>query len=370
MAKTIKVGSRKSQLALIQTNGVVNQLKKYFPEIDFQIIAMTTTGDNILDTALSKIGEKSLFTRELEMALLTDEVDFVVHSLKDVPTELPAGLVVGAICKRDDPRDALVLRKDHNSFENLSSLPPGSVIGTSSLRRSAQLKRKHPNLKISDVRGNLNTRLRKLDEMKQFDALVLAVAGLERMNWSDRISHILESDECMYAVGQGAVAVECRQNDLSILSLLSVITDFPTLVSCIAERSFLKRLEGGCSVPVAVHTEMKENELVLHGGVFSLCGSSAVLDSMVANLGNNRSHKTDDQKVENFTYRHFAAVVADVDFKSAMEVAENLGTSLAEQMMKAGADEILSVAKRQTADEIMLQKAGKSAPANQNQDAS
>lgn len=366
MGEIIRVGSRKSQLALIQTNGVVDQLKKYFPDVEFQIIAMTTTGDKILDTALSKIGEKSLFTRELETSLLENQVDFVVHSLKDLPTELPCGLVVGAICKRDDPRDALVLRSDHE-FHGLSSLPAGSVIGTSSLRRAAQLKRKYANLQISDVRGNLNTRLKKLEEAKQYDALVLAVAGLERMGWQEKISHILEPEECMYAVSQGAVAVECRANDNHVLSILSVLTDFPTLVKCVAERAFLRRLEGGCSVPVAVNTEIKGNELTLRGGVFSIGGADAVLDNMSVQFDNSSSDKGEKQEAKNFTTQTFAAVVSEGRFEAALTTAEALGTDLANRMLASGADEILRFAKKQTADEILKQKAAKAATAAQEQ---
>lgn len=352
MTRVIRVGSRKSQLALIQTNGVVDRLKKCFPEIDFEIIAMTTTGDKILDTALSKIGEKSLFTRELETALLEKQVDFVVHSLKDLPTELPIGLTIGAVCKRDDPRDALVLRSDL-SFDGLSSLPAGSVIGTSSLRRAAQIRRKYPHLQISDVRGNLNTRLRKLEE-KKFDALVLAVAGLERMEWKDKISHVLEPNECLYAVSQGAIAVECRALDEDILCLLAALTDFPTLISCVAERAFLRHLEGGCSVPVAVHTEIKGNELTLSGGVFSIGGTDAVLDSMTAQLSCiSLQHK----EVKKFTTKAFAAVIASEEYQTSLEAAEQLGIDLAIRMMASGADVILSIAKKQTAEEIMKQKA-------------
>lgn len=252
----IKVGSRKSQLALIQTNYVVDCLKKIHQDKTFEIVTMTTTGDQILDKPLPKIGEKSLFTKELEIALANNEVDFVVHSLKDLPTTLPKGMTIGAICKRDDPRDAVVINCKYQG-KTLATLPKSSVIGTSSLRRAAQLHQKFPDLVVKDVRGNLNTRLRKLDEGDTYAALVLASAGLTRMGWEERVSQVLKPEEMMYAVGQGALAVECRDGDRVTLALLEPLHDRDTALCVLAERSFMRTLGGGCSAAMAVSSEIK-----------------------------------------------------------------------------------------------------------------
>ncbi|KAG8224277.1 hypothetical protein J437_LFUL005083 [Ladona fulva] len=252
----IKVGSRKSQLALIQTNYVVDCLKNFHPDKNFEIVTMSTTGDQILDKPLPKIGEKSLFTKELEIALVNNEVDFVVHSLKDLPTTLPTGMTIGAICKREDPRDAVVINAKYKG-KSLGTLPKDSVIGTSSLRRAAQLHQKYPDLLVKDVRGNLNTRLRKLDEGDNYAALVLASAGLSRMGWQERVSQVLNPDEMLYAVGQGALAVECREGDRVTLTLLEPLHDRDTALCVLAERSFMRTLGGGCTAAMAVCSELK-----------------------------------------------------------------------------------------------------------------
>ncbi|XP_070203366.1 porphobilinogen deaminase-like, partial [Littorina saxatilis] len=255
--RRVRVGSRKSELALIQTRTVIEHLKRRDASLKFETITMHTTGDKILDSALSKIGEKSLFTRELEEALQKKKVDFVVHSLKDLPTEIPHGLVIGAVLKRDNPHDAVVMHPKYTgSGKKLADLPPGSVIGTSALRRAAQLQRKFPNFKIENIRGNLNTRFRKLSEDGSgYDAIILAVSGLERMNWHHLIAEVLSPEDCMYAVCQGALAVECRTGDEGTLKLLANLHDLDTAICCVAERSFLRTLEGGCSVPVSVYSE-------------------------------------------------------------------------------------------------------------------
>ena len=212
--KTVmKVGSRKSQLALIQTRFVISELKKIQTERDFEIVEMSTVGDNVLDKALSKIGEKSLFTKELEVALEKCEVDFVVHSMKDLPTSLPPGMVIGAVLEREDPRDAVIIKAD-SEWKSLSELPDGSVVGTSSLRRAAQLRAAFPGLNFQDVRGNLNTRLRKLDDPSgPYCALILAVAGVVRMGWTERISQHLGPDLCLHAVGQSPHTSLITQTD-------------------------------------------------------------------------------------------------------------------------------------------------------------
>uniref|UniRef100_A0A8C5PHZ8 hydroxymethylbilane synthase n=1 Tax=Leptobrachium leishanense TaxID=445787 RepID=A0A8C5PHZ8_9ANUR len=278
-SNVIRVGTRKSQLARIQTDSVVEMLSKKFPSVRFEIVAMATTGDKILDTALSKIGEKSLFTKELENALERNEVDLVVHSLKDLPTTLPPGFTVGAVCTRENPYDAVVFHPKYYG-KMLDSLPAKSVIGTSSLRRAAQLKKMFPHLEFRDIRGNLNTRLKKLDEQQDFSAIVLATAGLSRMGWESRIGQILSPDICMYAVGQGALAVEVRAKDEDILRMVSTLNDLQTVLRCIAERAFMKRLEGGCSVPVAVHTVIEDSQLYLTGAVYSLDGSDCLKETM------------------------------------------------------------------------------------------
>ncbi|EFA03098.1 porphobilinogen deaminase [Tribolium castaneum] len=279
----IRVGSRKSELALIQTRHVISLLKKIHPGKDFEIVTMSTLGDKVLDIPLPKIGEKSLFTKELEAALSTGCVDFVVHSLKDLPTVLPPGMAIGAVLTREDPRDALVLQKDHDKYL-LETLPEGSVIGTSSLRRGAQLARKYPHLKVESIRGNLNTRLKKLDELGKYQAIILASAGLIRMGWTSRISKILDSDELLYAVGQGALAVECRESDEKTIELLKPLYDVQTALRVISERSFLKTLGGGCSAPVAVSSDLsrlKDNKhtLKLKGAVWSLDGKEEIIET-------------------------------------------------------------------------------------------
>lgn len=337
--RVIRVGTRKSQLACIQTESVVATLKALNPGLQFEIIAMTTTGDKILDTALSKIGEKSLFTKELEHALKMNVVDLVVHSLKDLPTVLPPGLTIGAICKRENPCDAVVF---HSKFvgKTLETLPEKSVVGTSSLRRAAQLQRKYPHLEFKSIRGNLNTRLQKLDE-QQFSAIILAAAGLQRMGWQHRVGQILHPDECMYAVGQGALGVEVRAKDQGILDLVGVLHDPETLLCCMAERAFLRHLEGGCSVPVAVHTAMKDGQLYLTGGVWSLDGSDSMQETMQATIHGPAQHEEgpeDDPQLVGITARNIPRV--------AQLAAENLGISLANLLLHKGAKNILDIARQ------------------------
>ncbi|XP_063167186.1 porphobilinogen deaminase isoform X3 [Candoia aspera] len=338
--QTIRVGTRKSQLARIQTDSVVKMLQAHHPHLRFQIVAMSTTGDKILDTALSKIGEKSLFTKELENALERNEVDLVVHSLKDLPTSLPPGFTIGAICKRENPHDAVVFHPKH-AGKTLSSLPENCVIGTSSLRRAAQLKRKFPRLQFKDIRGNLNTRLKKLDEKEDFSALVLAAAGLRRMGWGARIGQILSPVDCLYAVGQGALAVEVRARDQEILETVSVLHDGETVLRCIAERAFMKRLEGGCSVPVAVSTLLKDGQLYLTGAVYSLDGSESLQETMQRNV--KFSLENEDGPDDNL--QHVGITARNVP-RLAQEAAERLGQELADLLLSKGANHILSVARQ------------------------
>uniref|UniRef100_A0A8C0MB29 Porphobilinogen deaminase n=1 Tax=Canis lupus familiaris TaxID=9615 RepID=A0A8C0MB29_CANLF len=306
-------------LARIQTDSVVAMLKALYPGLQFEIVAMSTTGDKILDTALSKIGEKSLFTKELEHALEKNEVDLVVHSLKDLPTVLPPGFTIGAICKRENPYDAVVF---HPKFvgKTLETLPEKSVVGTSSLRRAAQLQRKFPHLEFRSIRGNLNTRLRKLDELQEFSSSWLRLV-------------------CSAWVG--ALGVEVRAKDQDMLDLVGVLHDPETLLRCIAERAFLRHLEGGCSVPVAVHTAMKDGQLYLTGGVWSLDGSDSMQETMQATIHITAQHEDgpeDDPQLVGITARNIP--------REAQLAAENLGISLASLLLNKGAKNILDVARQ------------------------
>jgi hydroxymethylbilane synthase len=275
---TTRIGSRQSQLALVQTHWVQSELQKHYPDQEFPIVTMTTQGDKILDVALAKIGDKGLFTKELEQALLRHEVDMAVHSLKDVPTQMPAGLVLGAITEREEPRDALVLHARWRGTP-LAALPPGTVIGTSSLRRLAQLRYHFPHLTFKDVRGNVNTRLAKLDR-GEYDGLILAVAGLRRLGWEERVSEVLAPELSLYAVGQGALGVQCRADDDRVLALLQALNHPETAWRCQAERAFLRALEGGCQVPIGVHSQFNGQELTLTGAVLSVDGQQRVVGSL------------------------------------------------------------------------------------------
>ncbi|MBD1890279.1 hydroxymethylbilane synthase [Coleofasciculus sp. FACHB-64] len=277
-ARTIRIGSRKSQLALVQTYWVQEQLQKHFPECTFEVHTMATQGDKILDVALAKIGDKGLFTKELELGMLNQETDFAVHSLKDLPTNLPEGLVLGCVSERENPADALVVHEKHKD-KQLETLPEGAVIGTSSLRRLAQLRHHYPHLSFKDIRGNLNTRLAKLDT-GEYDGIILAVAGLHRLGMSDRIHQVIAPEVSLHAVGQGALGIECRAGDTEILELLKVLEHQPTAQRCYAERAFLRNLEGGCQVPIGVNTQIDGDTLTLTGMVASLDGKRMIKDTV------------------------------------------------------------------------------------------
>ncbi|MFN3360055.1 MAG: hydroxymethylbilane synthase [Pseudanabaenaceae cyanobacterium] len=282
MTQTVKIGSRKSQLALVQSEWVQSELQRAHPQITFTIETMTTQGDKILDVALAKIGDKGLFTKELEEAILAGKVDLAVHSLKDLPTRLPQGLMLGAITKREDPADALVLHARHEG-KTIGELPSGAVIGTSSLRRLAQLRHYFPHLQFKDVRGNVNTRLSKLDN-GEYDGLILAVAGLQRLGLGDRISQILPPEISLHAVGQGALGIECRAGDEDVLPLFQPIVDFPTTQRCLAERAFLRELEGGCQVPIGVNSHIDGDTLTLIGMVATLDGKTLIRGEQQGNI--------------------------------------------------------------------------------------
>jgi hydroxymethylbilane synthase len=274
LIQKITIGTRGSQLALWQTNWVKAEIQKRHPAIEVEVLIISTKGDRVLDVSLPKLGEqgKGLFTKELEDAILEGRVDLAVHSLKDLPTELPAGLHIGAICEREDVRDALVGGTQIKSF---NELPQRALIGTSSLRRQAQLRTARPDLVIEPVRGNVDTRLRKLDE-GQYDAIVLAAAGLHRLGHANRITEHLSEDLMLPAVGQGALAIETREFDAATAEIVRVLNHEETRLACTAERAFLKGLGGGCLVPIAAHATIESNTMTLNGLVASPDGSEAV----------------------------------------------------------------------------------------------
>ncbi|MFP4979242.1 hydroxymethylbilane synthase [Paenibacillus sp. CN-4] len=247
--RTITVGSRQSALALTQTGQVIDQLQALCREhgfdYTFEIKKIVTKGDRILDVTLSKVGGKGLFVKEIEQAMLDGEIDMAVHSMKDMPSELPPGLVTGAVPRRVDPRDCLI----SNRAASLDELPAGARVGTSSLRRSSQLAALRPDLVIEPIRGNIDSRLRRLDE-GEYDAIVLAAAGLTRMGWEDKITAYLPPEVCLPAVGQGALGIECREDDEDLRRLLALYNDTPTALTVAAERKFLSVLNGGCQVPI------------------------------------------------------------------------------------------------------------------------
>ncbi|GKS10446.1 porphobilinogen deaminase [Paenibacillus chitinolyticus] len=254
--RTIVVGTRQSALALTQTNQVIDELKELSRqngiECEFELRKIVTKGDRILDVTLSKVGGKGLFVKEIEQAMMDKEIDIAVHSMKDMPFELPEGLMVGAVPKRQDPRDVLITKGE----KSLDELPQGALVGTSSLRRSSQLQHSRPDLRIQPVRGNIDSRLRKL-ESEGFDAIVLAAAGMHRIGWQDRISAYVPPEVCVPAVGQGALCIECRADDEFVLNLLSKIQDDDTALAVRAERSFLGRLNGGCQVPLGAYATVE-----------------------------------------------------------------------------------------------------------------
>ncbi len=285
--RTLHIGSRKSQLALVQTYWVQKQLQKRLRDLPIEVHTMSTQGDKILDVALAKIGDKGLFTKELELGMLNHEIDFAVHSLKDLPTHLPEGLVLAAVTERENPADALVVHEKYKD-KQIDTLPDGAVIGTSSLRRLAQLRHHFPHFTFKDVRGNLMTRMAKLDD-GEYDALILAAAGLQRLGMGERIHQVLPTEISLYAVGQGALGIECRADDTEVLSLLKAIEHVPTRDRVLAERAFLRELEGGCQVPIGVNTQLDEDTLTLTGLVASVDGKRLVKDT-VTGLVNEAEH--------------------------------------------------------------------------------
>ena len=275
MKAILKIGTRQSLLALWQSNHIAACLRKQYPECEVVLKKIVTKGDRILDVPLAQIGGKGLFTKEIEEDLLSGEVDLAVHSLKDMPTVLPEGLCLTAITERANVGDAFV-SNDYACFEEL---PLGAVVGTSSLRRKAQLLAARPDLTIRDLRGNVDTRLRKLDE-GLYDAVILAAAGLERLGHGDRIKAIIPSDVCLPAVGQGALAIECRTDDAEVRQMLDFLNDQPTVYATAAERAFLGLLEGGCQVPIGVHADVNGEQIKIEAIIAALDGSTVLRDTI------------------------------------------------------------------------------------------
>ncbi|OCG63309.1 hydroxymethylbilane synthase [Gilliamella sp. GillExp13] len=275
----IRIATRKSPLALWQANFVKQQILTNHPNLTVELIPMVTKGDVLLDSPLSKIGGKGLFVKQLEQAILNNEADIAVHSIKDIPAEFPEGLTLATICKRDDVRDSFI----SNKYSNIDELPNGAIIGTSSLRRQCQLRAKYPHLQIKDLRGNVGTRLAKLDN-KQYDAIILASAGLKRLTLEDRIKQYIDTDLILPAVGQGAIGIETRSDDKQILEILSVLDDKHSRVCIEAERAMNKALQGGCQVPIASYSQLNNNILSLQGLVGRIDGSRIIKGTLEGSI--------------------------------------------------------------------------------------
>ncbi|OCG59081.1 hydroxymethylbilane synthase [Gilliamella sp. Nev5-1] len=275
----IRIATRKSPLALWQANFVKQQLLAAHPNLTVDLLPMTTKGDVLLDSPLSKIGGKGLFVKQLEQAILNNEADIAVHSIKDIPAEFPEGLALTTICKRDDVRDAFI----SNKYSNLDELPNNAVVGTSSLRRQCQLRAKYPHLQIKELRGNVGTRLAKLDN-NEYDAIILAAVGLKRLALDGRIKQYIDTSLILPAVGQGAIGIETRINDKQILDILSVLDDKNSHICIQAERAMNKALQGGCQVPIACYSQLNNNTLLLEGLVGCIDGSNIIKASLKGSL--------------------------------------------------------------------------------------
>ena len=278
------LGTRGSKLAVHQSEWVQARLKELAPHVTVTLRRIHTAGDKILDVPLAKIGGKGLFVKEIEEALLSGEIDLAVHSMKDVPTELPDGLELLCIPLREDPRDALISR-DGRLFKDL---PRGAKVGTSSLRRQSQLLQARPDLSINMLRGNLDTRLKKLRE-GQFDAIVLAAAGLRRLGWEHEITEYLAPEISLPAIGQGALGIEGRRDDGFVRSILAGLEDAPTRTMVLAERALLHRLQGGCQVPIAAHATLNGSDVTLEGLVASVDGKEVIRDSVRGTIADPES---------------------------------------------------------------------------------
>ncbi|PSV24823.1 MULTISPECIES: hydroxymethylbilane synthase [unclassified Photobacterium] len=299
----IRIATRKSPLAMWQAEFVKAELEQAHPGIIVELVPMITKGDIILDTPLAKVGGKGLFVKELEVAMLEGRADIAVHSMKDVPVEFPEGLGLVTICEREDPRDAFV----SNKYNNIDELPQGAIVGTSSLRRQCQLRAQRPDLIVNDLRGNVNTRLRKMDE-GQYDAIILACAGLKRLKMEDRIRSEITPEVSLPAVGQGAVGIECRLDDTRVRQLLAALSDQATTTRVLCERAMNNYLQGGCQVPIGSYAELEGDQIWLRALVGEPDGSKIVR----------------------------------AEIRGPIEQAEQLGETLAEQLLNDGARDILN----------------------------
>ncbi len=300
--KTLRIATRKSPLAVWQAEHVASRLQALHPQLTIELVRMVTQGDKILDSPLSKVGGKGLFVKELEAALYDGRADIAVHSLKDVPMELPEGLQLAVVMERHSPFDAFV----SNRHDSLESLPEGATVGTSSLRRSLQISERYPHLNIKDLRGNINTRLQKLDD-GQYDAIILAESGLQRMGFDDRVTATLPPEVSLPAVGQGALGIECRENDPRIEALLAPLDHEATRLRVTAERAMNHRLNGGCQVPIGAYAELDGDRLRLRGMVGTPDGGE----------------------------------VFRQDFSGPADDPETLGVRVAEDLLAQGADRVL-----------------------------
>lgn len=302
-ARTLRIATRKSPLALWQANFVKDRLEALHPDLQVELVPMSTQGDKILDTPLAKVGGKGLFVKELETAMLEGRADIAVHSMKDVPVEFPDGLGLHTICEREDPRDAFV----SNYFNQIDELPQGAVVGTSSLRRQCQLRAARPDLVIRDLRGNVNTRLAKLDA-GDYDAIILAAAGLKRLEMAHRIAAFIEPEQSLPANGQGAVGIECRLDDHELHALLAPLEHPETRIRVLTERAMNRALQGGCQVPIGAYALVQGEEVWLRGLVGSPDGSRIIRD----------------------------------EIRGPLAEGEALGHTLAQRLLAAGADVILA----------------------------
>lgn len=303
MIKTIRLGTRDSQLALWQTHWVLDRLAAAYPDIELKVISLKTKGDKILDVALSKIGDKGLFTKELDRGMLEGEIDLAVHSLKDVPTINPDGLIIGAITERWNPVDVFIAKNNMT----LATLPAGATIATGSLRRRSQLLHYRPDLRTAEIRGNLNTRFQKFDESEDWDGLILAKAGVERLNFQARITEEIPFSIMLPAVGQGSLAIMCRANDAPTREVINILAHAESTTAALAERALLRRLEGGCQIPIGALGRVEGDRLALQACVGSLDGTTLVRDTLTG----------------------------------AVAEAERIGIELAEKLIGQGADKIL-----------------------------
>ncbi|RAU16862.1 hydroxymethylbilane synthase [Nitrincola tibetensis] len=302
MSRTIRIATRRSLLALWQAEYVKSELERHHPELTIELVTMVTQGDKILDTPLAKIGGKGLFVKELETAMLEHRADIAVHSMKDVPMEFPEGLGLAVICPREKPTDAFV----SNHFDSLDDLPMGARVGTSSLRREVQIRERRSDLVVSSLRGNVQTRLGKLDA-GEFDAIILATAGLIRLKLETRIRQEIPAEESLPAGGQGAVGIECRLDDHELIALLQPLHDIDTSDRVLAERAMNRRLEGGCQVPIGCYALLEGDQLWLRGLVGRPDGTLVLRD----------------------------------EIRGPRQDAESLGITLAERLLAAGADDVL-----------------------------